>query len=76
MPPIIYQVLQKLHNYARLQTLWWGQDFFQQFWEKAHSQIWEKMIDLTSKLGEIKDIEHNKGSKIYILDCIMPSIPL
>ena len=41
---------------------------------------WEKMIDLTSKLGEINDIEHNKGSKIYpqnqvILDCInMPSI--
>ena len=26
---------------------------------------WEKMIDLTSKLGEINDIEHNKGSKIY-----------
>ena len=23
------------------------------------------MIDLTSKLGEINDIEHNKGSKIY-----------
>ena len=39
------------------------------------------MIDLTSKLGEINDIEHNKGSKIYpqnqvILDCITPSIPL
>ena len=40
------------------------------------------MIDL-SKLGEINDIEHNKGSKIYpqnqnevILDCIMPSILL
>ena len=44
-------------------------------------QNWEKIIDLTSKLGEIKDIEHNKGSKIcpqnqVILDCIMPSIPL
>ena len=24
-----------------------------------------KMIDLKSKLGEINDIEHNKGSKIY-----------
>ena len=24
-----------------------------------------KMIDLTSKLGEINNIEHNKGSKIY-----------
>ena len=40
-----------------------------------------KMINLTSKFGEINDIEHNKGSKIYpqnqvILDCIMPSIPL
>ena len=37
------------------------------------------MIDLTSKFGEINDIEH-KGSKIYpqdqvILDCTMPSIP-
>ena len=55
--------------------------FFQQFWEKASGQNWEKMIDLTPKLGEINDIEHNKGSKIYpqnqvILDCIMPSIPL
>ena len=39
------------------------------------------MIDLTSKLGEINNIVHYKGSKIYpqnqvILDCIMPSIPL
>ena len=25
----------------------------------------EKMIDLTSKLGEINYIEHSKGSKIY-----------
>ena len=38
------------------------------------------MIDLTAKLGEIKDIEHNKGSKIYpqnqvIVDCIMPTMP-
>ena len=47
------------------------------------AKIGEKMIDLTSKLGEIKDIEHtcNKDSKIYppnqdILDCIMSSIPL
>ena len=48
---------------------------------KCPCQNWEKMIDLTSKLGEINDIEHYKGSKIYpqnqvILDCIMPSIPL
>ena len=40
-----------------------------------------KMMDLTAKLGEINDIEHNKGSKIcpqnqVILDCIMPNIPL
>ena len=57
------------------------QGLFQQFWEKAPGQNWEKVIDLTSKLGEIDDIEHYKGSKIYpqnqvILDCIMPSIPL
>ena len=47
----------------------------------APVQNWEKIIDLTAKLGEIKDIEHNKGSKVYpqnqdILDCIMPTIPL
>ena len=40
------------------------QGFFLQFWEKAPGQNWEKMVDLTSKLGEIKDIEHNKDSKI------------
>ena len=54
---------------------------FQQFWEKAPGQNREKIIDLPSKLGEINDIEHNKGSKIYpqnqvILDCIMSSISL
>ena len=48
---------------------WWlkktyGQGFFQQFWEKAYGQNWEKMIDLTAKLGEINNIEHNRGSKI------------
>ena len=37
------------------------QCFFQQFWEKALGQNWEKIINLTSKLGEINDIEHNKG---------------
>ena len=57
------------------------QGFFQQFWEKAPGQIWEKMINFTAKLREINDIEHNKGSKIYpqnqvILDCIMPTKPL
>ena len=55
------------------------QGFFQQFWEKAPGQNWEKMS--TSKLGEINNIEHNKGSKIYpqnqvILDCIMSMIAL
>ena len=39
------------------------QGLYQQFWEKARGQNWEKMIDLTSKLGEINDIEHYKGSK-------------
>ena len=57
------------------------QGFFKQFWEKAPGQNWEKIIDLLSKMGEINDIEYNKGSKIYpqnqvILDCIMSSIPL
>ena len=60
---------------------WPPQGFFKLFWEKAPGQNWEKMIDSTSKLGEINDIEHSKGSKIYpqnqvILDCIMSSIPL
>ena len=41
------------------------QGFFQQFWEKALGPNWEKMTDLTAKLGEINDIEHNKASKIY-----------
>ena len=54
---------------------------FQQFWEKTPDQSWEKRINLTSTLGEINDIEHNNGSKIYpqnqvILDWIMSSIPL
>ena len=53
------------------------------FWKRPLAKIGEKMIDLTSKLGEINGIEHtcNKDSKIYpqnqvILDCIMSSIPL
>ena len=40
------------------------QGFIQQFWEKAPGQNWEKIIDLTSKLGKINNIKHNKGSKI------------
>ena len=55
--------------------------FSRNFGKRPLAKIGKKMIDLTSKLGEINDIEHNKGSKIYpqnqvILDCIMPSIPL
>ena len=58
-----------------------SQRLFQQFWEKGPWPKLEKMIDLTSKFGEVNDIEHNKGSKIcpqnqVILDCIIPSIPL
>ena len=39
------------------------------------------MIDLTSKLGEINNIQHNKGCKVFpqnqvISDCIMSTIPL
>ena len=40
------------------------QGFFQQFLEKVPGQNWGKMIDLTSKLGEIDGIEHNKGRNI------------
>ena len=52
------------------------QRFFQPFREKTPGQNLEKMIDSTSKLGEINDTEHNLGGKIYhqnqvILDCIM-----
>ena len=55
--------------------------FFQATLGKGPLPKLGKMIDLTAKLGEIKDIELNKGSKIYpqnqvILDCIMSSIPL
>ena len=38
---------------------------FQQFWEKDPGQNREKMIDFKAKLGEINDIEHNKGSKSH-----------
>ena len=66
--------------YGRL-SLFPKQGLFQQYLEKAPGQNWEKKIDLTSTLGEISNIEHYKGSKIYtqnqvILDCFMPSIPL
>ena len=39
---------------------------FPAFWEKAPGQNWEKMVDLTSKLGEINDIEHNDQLNIKI----------
>ena len=39
------------------------QGFFQQFWENVPGQNWQKMINLTLKLGEINNIEHNKGCK-------------
>ena len=45
-----------LADYTRLYTVY---DVFSQ--EKAPGQNWEKMIDLTSKWGEINSIEHNKG---------------
>ena len=55
--------------------------FSSNFGKRPLAKIGKKMIDLSAKLGEINDIEHNKGSKIYIqnqaiLDCIMPTIPL
>ena len=55
--------------------------FSSNFEKRPLAKVGKKMIDLTSKLGEITDIEHNKGSKIdpqnqVILDFIMPSIPL
>ena len=55
--------------------------FSSNFGKRPLTKIGNKMIDYTSKLGEINDIEHNKGIKIYpqnkvILDSIMPSIPI
>ena len=55
--------------------------FSSNFGEKPLAKIGKKMIDLTARLGEINDIENNKGNRIYlqnqvILDCIMPTIPL
>ena len=44
---IIFYSIDELQN--KLLT---PQGFFQFFWEKAPGQSWEKMIDLTSKLGE------------------------
>ena len=38
---------------------------FPAFLRKGPWPNWGKMIDLTAKLGEINDIEHNMGSKIF-----------
>ena len=56
--------------------------FSSNFGKRPLAKNWGKMIDLTSKLVEINNIDdQNKGSKIYprnqiILDYIMRSIPL
>ena len=43
------------------------QGFVQQFWEKAPGQNCDKMINLTSKLGKINNIEQNKQSKSLLV---------
>ena len=50
-----------------------GRAFSSNFGKRPLAKI-GNIINLTSKLGEINDIDHNKGSKIYpenqvILDC-------
>ena len=55
--------------------------FSSNFGKRPLGKTGKKVIDLTAKLGEINDIKHNKGSKLYpqnqvTLDCIMPTIPL
>ena len=55
--------------------------FSSNFGKRPLGKIGEKLINLTAKLGEINDIKHNMGSKLYpqnyvILDCIMLTIPL
>ena len=44
-----------------------NQGFFQQFWEKAPGQNWEKMTELTTKLGEILKQHRTRVAK-YILE--------
>ena len=70
---LVYEIISIKHYYCDHRA------FSSNFGKRPLAKIW-KMIDLTSKLGEINDIEHNKGSKIssnqVILDCIMSSIPL
>ena len=75
------QVLLYLHVLMRMHLLSKGRAYSSNFGKRPLAKIRKKLINLTSKLGEINDIEHNKGSKIYpqnqvILDCITTSIPL
>ena len=67
---VITQNIDELHKRAGSENIlelhgMHDQGFFQQFWENVFDQNWEKMIDLTAKLEEINDMEHDKGSKIY-----------
>ena len=39
--------------------------FSRNFGKKPLAKIGKKMVNLTSKLGEINDIEQNKDRKIY-----------
>ena len=78
---IFGRILLKFSPKCRTKKLEMSRAFSSNFGKRPLAKIGKKIIDLTSKLGEIKDIEHYKGSKIYtqnqvILDCIMPSIPL
>ena len=57
-----------------------GRAFSSNFGKRPLAKI-GKNDQLHPKLGEINNIEHNKGSKMYpqnqvILDCVMSSIPL
>ena len=61
--------------------MWFSRALSSSFAKRPLTKIGKKMIDLTSKLGEINGIEHYKDSKInpqnqVILDCIMPTVPL
>ena len=67
---VITQNIDELHKRAGSENIlelhgMRDQGFFQQFWEKAPWPKLGKMIDFTAKLGEINNIEHSKGSKIY-----------
>ena len=63
-----------------LSYFWAISGLFPAIWGKGPWPKLEKKNDrLNSKLGEINDIEHNKGRKIFpqnqvILYCILPTI--